>query len=140
MALLVLEACGVASNGDPRPSAPPTSLPAAPPTTHVIEASAPSAWPHGFPIVSGGVPRDAPAMGPVHVAVLAYAERDLETTDRAYRDALGAAGWIVRDEAGDEGAHRFVAEHDRESVSVSIYPDGASTVVQTMQLDAAEER
>ncbi len=98
--------------------------------------STPPDWPEGFPAVPGGAPRAAPTMGPVRVALIAYPSRDVNTTDRAYRDALAAAGWTVEDAPADAEAHRFVAAHESESVSVSIYRDGSDTIVQTMQLEA----
>lgn len=107
------------------------SIASASPTT------APPDWPEGFPTVAGGVPRAAPAMGPVHVALIAYPGRDVIAIDRAYRDALAAGGWTVTDApAGGGEANRFVAEHDGSSVSVSLYRDGIDAIVQTMQLDA----
>jgi hypothetical protein len=101
--------------------------------------TAPPEWPTDLPTVPGGVPRAAPAMGPVRVALLAYPRRDVATIERSYRDALAEAGWSVEDAAAGGGeAHRFVAGHDGESVSMSIYRDGADTIVQTMQLGGAE--
>lgn len=98
--------------------------------------AAPPDWPAGFPLVPGGVPRAAPAMGPVRVALVAYPQRDVDTTVRAYRDALTAEHWTLADApAGDGEAHRFTATApDGNGVSVSIYRDGGDTIVQTMQL------
>lgn len=101
----------------------------------------PPDWPPGFPTVPGGVPRAAPSMGPVRVALIAYPSRDVATTDRAYRDALTSAGWTTQDAPQPDGeANRFVAARIGQSVSVSVYRDGADTIVQTMQLGAESER
>jgi hypothetical protein len=79
-------------------------------------------------------------MGPVRVALIAYPNGDVTTIERAYRDALADAGWAVEDGASaDDEAHRFVAGHGGESVSVSIYRDGGDTIVQTMQLGGTTE-
>lgn len=116
------------------PSAAPVAI-AAPAPSASRPTAAPPEWPASFPAVPGGVPRPAPSMGPVRVALVAYPERTVVAIDRAYRDALAESGWTVTDAAaGDGSAHRFVAERAGASVSVSIYRDGSDAIVQTMQL------
>ena len=77
-------------------------------------------------------------MGPVHVALLAYIERDVGAIDASYREVLTREGWTFSEDVADGEVRRFVAEHDAESVAVSIYADGSATIVQTMQLLAAD--
>ncbi len=98
---------------------------------------APAGWPEGLPMLAGGLARPAPQLGPVRVALVAYAGRDVEATDRDYRATLTEAGWVLADAAQPgETAHRFVATHESSSVSVSIYRDGADAVIQTMMLES----
>ncbi len=104
--------------------------------TQAATTSAPPDWPEGFPTVPGGASRSVPSMGPVRVALLGYAGRDLAEIDRAYRDALTASGWAITDAPSSPEANRFSAAHGTSSVSVSIYREGNDTVVQTMQLGA----
>lgn len=132
----VLLGCGAT------PSEPP------PPTTHAtpapVAASAPSpaapptTWPAGFPTVEGGRAETPPPMGPVRVGLLAYEGRAPDALASAYRALLEAGGWSIEEGASTDDARRFVAAHGEESVTVSIYRDGAATLVQTMQLATPE--
>lgn len=124
----LVPASSMASTARPEPLAPTVVHPVAPPRD----------WPHAFPILGGGVPREPPAMGPVHVALLAYLERDVAAIDASYREALTREGWTVSEDVADGEIRRFVAGHDAESVAVSIYADGSATIVQTMQIPAAD--
>lgn len=98
--------------------------------------SVPADWPADFPIVPGGSPTQSPPMGPVHVAVIAYAGRTPTELSTAYLAELQRTGWTVdpRTQEHEEEAERFVAVRESNSVSVSIYRQAASTYVQTMQL------
>ncbi len=98
----------------------------------------PDDWPVDFPAVPGGSRVPSPPMGPIHVAVLAYEDREPSELATAYQTALEAAGWAVPAGAREQEAEavRFVAVRAANSVSVSIYRDGTSTYVQTMQLSA----
>lgn len=134
----VLLGCGAT------PSEPPPQV-----TTRAVEAPPnvastpaptvpPGTWPTGFPAVEGGRAAEAPPMGPVRVGLLAYEGQAPEVLESAYRAALAAAGWSIEDGASTSEARRFVAAQGTESVTVSIYRDGAATLVQTMQLAAPE--
>lgn len=98
----------------------------------------PADWPEGFPSVPGGSPMPSPPMGPVHVGILMYPARAPSELAAAYRAALEEAGWTIPEGATghEEEAERLIAVRDGNSVSVSIYREGAQTYVQTMQLSA----
>lgn len=78
----------------------------------------------------------APPAGPVRVALLSYAGSSPDDLDARYHQALAAAGWTATpSEASPRGAHRFQATSPAGGtpISISIYADGAQTLIQTMQ-------
>lgn len=95
-------------------------------------SAAPAGWPEGFPVLPGGTPMAAPPSGPVRVGLLSYPGIGAADLDARYHAALREAGWIATEsEAGPE-ARRFTATRGG-TVSVSIYEEGGTTLIQTMQ-------
>lgn len=114
------------------PTGVPTGLPGAAPPTPTA-AGTPVNWPEGFPVVPGGMPVEAPAAGPVRVAVLMYAGMSGADLDARYHEALAGAGWTATPSEPGPEARRFSATRGAATVSVSVLEADGASMIQTMQ-------